>query len=177
MPGRRAGFEELFVRHYQELLAYALRRASWDDAHDVVEETFVVAWRRLGSVPDDALPWLYGVARRVLSNQLRGDRRRARLAATLHAQSQRRSTGTDPADRAIERDLMVRALASLPDRDREVLMLVAWEGLEPHRAAAAMDCSVGTFTVRLHRARKRLLQATAASGQDIDEQHYTEDTR
>ena len=68
---REDRFEELFREHYRAVRGYALRRAPGDLAQDAVSETFLVAWRRLDDVPADALPWLYGVARRVLANQRR----------------------------------------------------------------------------------------------------------
>lgn len=83
---RDAGrFRGVFARQYRAVLAYALRRASEADAHDVVADTFLVAWRRLRDVPagDAELPWLLGVARRTLANQRRAKLRAARLADRL----------------------------------------------------------------------------------------------
>jgi RNA polymerase sigma-70 factor (ECF subfamily) len=65
------GFEALFHQHADAVLAYAIRRSDVDAAEEVVAETFAVAWRRLDVVPDPALPWLLGVVRRVLANELR----------------------------------------------------------------------------------------------------------
>jgi RNA polymerase sigma-70 factor (ECF subfamily) len=143
--------EALFAAHYDDVLAYALRRSDGEAAQDVVAETFLVAWRRLEVVPDDALPWLYGVARRVLANQRRSDRRRDALAQRLAAHAA-------PTDRpAVGGDVsLLRALARLSEQDCEALMLVAWEGLDRRRAAAALGCRPGTLGVRLHRARRRL---------------------
>ena len=78
-------FVHLFDEHHRAVLAYFLRRLDRDDAYDATADVFVVAWRRLDDVPqgEEALPWLYGVARRVLSNQLRGVRRADRLVAKL----------------------------------------------------------------------------------------------
>jgi RNA polymerase sigma-70 factor (ECF subfamily) len=56
----------------------------------------------------------------------------------------------------------VEALAELDERDREVLMLMAWEGLSGREAAAALGCSDTAYRIRLHRARKRLRQRFAA---------------
>jgi DNA-directed RNA polymerase specialized sigma24 family protein len=69
----------MFRECYPVVRAYALRRAALDAAQDVVADTFLVAWRRLEDVPEDALPWLYGVARRVLANQRRSAARGAAL--------------------------------------------------------------------------------------------------
>ena len=75
-PERRERFEALFERYHGYVVAYAVRRAPGELVDDVVGETFLVAWRSLDRVPDDPLPWLYGVARRVLANDRRGRRRR-----------------------------------------------------------------------------------------------------
>jgi RNA polymerase sigma-70 factor, ECF subfamily len=80
---REHRFELLFRANYPAVRAYALRRSSGDSAQDVVAETFLVAWRRLDDVPADALPWLYGVARRVLANQRRTMRRSEALGERL----------------------------------------------------------------------------------------------
>jgi RNA polymerase sigma-70 factor (ECF subfamily) len=148
---RRDRFERMFHAHYGHVLAYAQRRAQSHVAQDVVAETFMVAWRRLDHVPTAAeLPWLYGVARRVLANELRGDRRRGALverAGSAQAPAAVDAAGDVP---------LVQALARLGARDRELLLLTAWEGLSPAEAAAAMGCSRAAVRVRLHRARKRL---------------------
>src|SRR5256714_11167773 len=82
-------FRSLYEANYHLILGYALRRADAADAADVVAETFTTAWRRLRDVPEgeEARLWLYGVARRVLANQRRAERRRLRLAGPLRRQS------------------------------------------------------------------------------------------
>lgn len=133
-PTRSERFEALFRENYAAVRAHALRRAPRDVAEDAVAETFLVAWRRLDDVPVDALPWLSGVARRVLSNQRRSACRHAalerRLAETVPAAGQ-----GDPGERAGAAEILRAALARLSDRDREALMLVAWHGLSGARAA------------------------------------------
>ena len=131
------------------MLAYALRRTERATAEDVVAETFVIAWRRLDEVPDPPLPWLLGVARRVLANQRRGERRRDALLDRL-----RREPAPQPAP--VEDGRALAALAALGERDREALLLHAWEGLDHAGAGTVMGCSAAAFAVRLHRARRRL---------------------
>ena len=80
---RTQRFEEMFTEHYAAVRGYALRRTSADAAQDAVAETFLVAWRRLDDVPPDALPWLFGVARRVLANQRRSAARSEALEERL----------------------------------------------------------------------------------------------
>lgn len=159
----RARFEQLYAAHADRVHAYALRRSSREAADDVVADVFLVAWRRLSQVPEEPLPWLLGVARRVLANRRRSDSR----AAALH----RRLADDHPAAEASppdsERDERTRrALAGLPERDRELLLLVAWEGLRVGEAAEVLGVRSGTLAMRLHRARQRLADALAAEEND-----------
>ena len=80
---QREAFEELFTGHYWAVRAYVLRRVPAASAEDVLAETFLVAWRRLDSLAEDPLPWLFGVARRLMANQQRAERRRGALTARL----------------------------------------------------------------------------------------------
>jgi RNA polymerase sigma-70 factor, ECF subfamily len=147
--------EQLHGAHATAVRAYALRRTDPATADDVCAEVWAIAWRRLESIPDDALPWLFGVARRVLANQRRGERRLAALRGRL-LESGFGWAGSVPPPAIPSDRRLADALSSLRPADREALLLVAWEGLEPVRAAAALGVSPATFSVRLHRARKRL---------------------
>jgi RNA polymerase sigma-70 factor (ECF subfamily) len=151
-PERRARFEVVFDESYEPLLAYAHRRVG-ADADDVVAATYAVAWRRLEDVPSDPLPWLYGVARKVISDQRRAARRREALAEQVRAHSER-----EPDTIPQLRPPLFAALARLSSADREAILLVAWEELSAEQAAKAMGCSTTAFRVRLHRARRRLRQ-------------------
>lgn len=157
-------FEAIFRAHYASVLAYALRRVGRHEADDVVAETFAVAWRRLPAVPADELPWLYGVARRTIANQRRGNRRRAALLDRVRREAPIGDQPSEIADRVAERAGVAAALGRLSERDREALRLVVWEGLDTGRAAQAAGCSSGAFAVRLHRARRRLVKELAAAG-------------
>jgi RNA polymerase sigma-70 factor (ECF subfamily) len=148
---RQSQFEGLFATFYPPVLAYARRRSGPDVAVDVAAATFEVAWRRLEEVPPDPLPWLYGVARRMLANTRRGDERRQRLTDRVYLLPH-----PDTADAVAEASIAGRALARLRPDDREVLMLVAWEGLDAEAAARSLGISQSAFGVRLHRARRRL---------------------
>jgi RNA polymerase sigma-70 factor (ECF subfamily) len=143
----------LYVEHADAVSAYARRRAEDPVAEDVVMEVFVVACRRLEEVPDEALPWLLGCARRVLANQRRGAIRA--VALTDRLVSAARSAGVD--DAAAE--LLAGALEQLDSRDRELILLTFWEGLDSRELALTVGCSRGAATVRLHRARRRLRHA------------------
>jgi RNA polymerase sigma-70 factor (ECF subfamily) len=152
----RARFEQLYRTHADRVHAYAARRSSTAVADDIVSEVFIVAWRKLDQMPDDPLPWLLAVARRVLANHRRSDSRFDALRARL--------VGTEPAsgaDEAAGLDL-ASALRGLSEGDRELLMLIAWDGLELSEMAAMLGIRRGTVAVRVHRARRRLAAALAA---------------
>jgi RNA polymerase sigma factor (sigma-70 family) len=154
----RAAFEALFAAHYMSVRRYVVRRSDPADAEDVLADIFLVAWRRFDEMPEDAFPWLLGVARRVLSNQRRGERRRRALDWRLHAIRSAEMFCDEDVGSAGE---VIAALGVLSDLEREALLLVAWEELEPNRAAVAAGCAPATFRVRLYRARRRLAAALA----------------
>lgn len=159
-------FSCLYQRHEREILRYALRRcADPQDAADVVAETFLVAWRRLGDVPagDEARLWLYATARRVHSNHRRGANRRSRLAERLRDELRRQIPVQPPA----ERHGVIEALAEMRDVDRELLMLVGMEGLTPSEAARVLGISAVTSRTRLHRARRRLSSRLSERSEEI----------
>jgi RNA polymerase sigma-70 factor (ECF subfamily) len=157
---RRDRFEAIYRVHHGAVRAYLLRRAEPELAQEALSETFLAAWRRLDELPGDPLPWLLATARRTLANQRRSSRRLAGLRERIAGSET--SDVLDPSDVIADAELVRQALAELPERDREVLMLVAWERLDPKRAARAAGCSQATFAVRLHRARKRLDRALYA---------------
>jgi RNA polymerase sigma factor (sigma-70 family) len=147
----RTAFRALFQEAYPALRRYALHRGlGGADADDLAAAALEVAWRRFDEVPADAaLPWLYGVARNLLRNQARKDRRHEVLLARL---TTRAPQSYDPADAGAIRE----ALEALGEEDRELLKLVAWDGLSPSEAAVALGCSAAAARTRLHRARNRL---------------------
>ena len=154
-------FEALYAEHAARVKAYALRRSDPATADDVVSDVFLVAWRRLAEVPEPALPWLYGVARRVLANRRRGESRTAALRERLAGESPRGDHGPRPGDPGV-RDGDPRvwlALDALPEADREVLILHAWEELAPAEIATVLGVRPNAISVRLHRARRRFAVA------------------
>ena len=150
-------FTGLYNRYYRRVLRYALQHADPPIAEDVASETFLIAWRRLADVPESALPWLLAVARNLLRQQFGHARRQRRLADHISAlTSERDLIAWDAAEHVVERAAAIDALAALSDDDVETLTLVTWHGLSAAEAAAVVGCSPRAFTVRLHRARKRL---------------------
>ena len=157
-------FRSVYEANWRPLLSYALRRAaSSDDAADVVAETLLIAWRRLEGLPDgdEARLWLFGVARKVLANQRRGNVRRERLGERLRKEL-RDLPVTDPV--VDGEGAAAVAFARLSPEDRDILGLVAWEGLTAAELARVFDCSPNAARIRLHRARKRFVAELAHDG-------------
>jgi RNA polymerase sigma-70 factor (ECF subfamily) len=145
-------FEATFDAHWEAVSRYAARRVAPEAVQDVVSETFLVAWRRYDELNGEPLPWLLGIARRVAANQRRAGARRSALLERLRGAAACEGRGDlPPGDRQL-----AAAWAQLGERDREALMLVAWDGLGHRDAARVLGCSTSAFTVRVHRARSRL---------------------
>ena len=151
-------FEAYFRGYAAQVHAFALRRAEPEAAHDATAETFLIAWRRRAEMPADPLPWLYGIARRVLANEQRATNRRLALITRMAAQPAPPDGGP-----ARDRDIL-EALAALREIDREALPLTAWEGLSAREAATVVGCTATAFAVRLHRARRRLARVVVEMG-------------
>jgi RNA polymerase sigma factor (sigma-70 family) len=152
-------FREMYRATERDVLAYFLRRTDATSARDGAAETFLVAWRRIDDVPpgDESLPWLYGVARRVLANQRRSHKRYAALGRKL-------SSIGEPADpspevivlRRSEDQEILNAVERLRPEDQEILKLAVWEEL-PHRQIAEMiGTSAHAITQRIYRITRQL---------------------
>jgi RNA polymerase sigma-70 factor, ECF subfamily len=148
-PEAEARFREVFA-HLPEVVAYARRRGS-RDPEAVGAEVLTISWQKLAEVPaDDARPWLFATARNLLLAEWRkasaADGRDEIPETTLEA---------GPEVQILDPELK-RCLRALSVRDREALLLVAWEDLTPALAARSLGVSQAAFRVRLHRSRKRL---------------------
>ncbi len=165
LPDADRRFESCFRDNYAAVLAFAIRRLpDRATAEDATAEAFAVAWRRRELIPDEPLPWLYGIALRVAANQRRSGRRRRRLGDRLEHETASPSAAPEPADALHRRDAFARAFQRLDEGEREVLRLVAWDGLDTKEAASVLGCSAAAFRVRLHRARRRLAKHLEAAG-------------
>ncbi|MFJ2031502.1 RNA polymerase sigma factor [Streptosporangium sp. NPDC087985] len=167
-PNSHGRFVQIYEHAYRPILGYVLRRCTDpEDAADVVAETFATAWRRIDEIPpgDEARLWLYGVARNTLANHLRGERRHEQRAAALREQiiASPVLSGSPPA----EYTQLGRVFRALPDDDRELLSLVAWEKLDTEQMARTLGITRNAVRVRLHRARKRFARALADAGIDL----------
>lgn len=162
---RTARFEAIYAATFSHILGYAVRRCDCaEDAADVVAETFAIAWRRMADVPpgDQARLWLYGVARNVLANHRRGMVRRHDLSVALAGEVA--DLYEPSAEDSAEFGTVGRIFRDLPEDDRELLSLVAWEDLDHGEIAKVLGCSRNAVRIRLHRARKRLAGELATAG-------------
>ena len=165
-----AVYDECAPRVY----AYALRHSGPVEADDVLAETFAVAWRRIDVIPDPAIGWLIVTARNVISGRRRSDRRHLELTRLFAQQGDTLGTGADPgADEVVvQRLALLAALDTLSEREREALLLTAWDGLGHADAAIVARCTPRAFRARLMRARARLAAALLdSSGSDHDLPH------
>jgi RNA polymerase sigma-70 factor (ECF subfamily) len=152
MNERRTRFEEIFREVYEPLQRYARRRIDGAAADDVVAEALLVVWRRLDEAPTgQALPWCYGIARRCLANRRRSDVRQANVVDRLMGERDAPPGGGD--------DVLWEALADLDTDDREIVRLWAWEDLQPREIAVVLDISANAAAIRVHRAKRRLVDA------------------
>ena len=160
---RRERFEAVYRELYAPICGYTLRRVrDPEDAAEAIAETFATLWRRFDRCPhgQELRPWLFGVARRVIANQRRGERRRSALGERMAANVEPAALEALPEEPTSE---LARAFATLSEPDRELLSLVAWEGLTREELAVALGTSRAAVRLRLHRARKRLRDALPPS--------------
>jgi RNA polymerase sigma-70 factor (ECF subfamily) len=156
-PGQ---FAAIFDRHAPYVHRYLARRLGREAADDLVAETFLVAFgkrKRYDQSRTDARPWLYGIATNLVSQHRRDEARQLRLRNALSPEpdvaSHAEQVVAQVAAQAMGR-LLGTALAELSTGDRDVLLLIAWEGLTYDQVATALDIPVGTVRSRLNRARK-----------------------
>jgi RNA polymerase sigma-70 factor, ECF subfamily len=160
VESREERFRHLYEMGRPRVAAYAVRRTvNADDAADVVAETFAIAWRRLETVPDGerGVPWLFGVARKVIANRIR----RTTSQSVIVRQLARQIAASNPTSENLdaERLAALSALDQLTDADREILMLVAWDGLTSQELGWVLGCTSTAARIRLQRARAHLNRA------------------
>ena len=159
---------QLVDAHAQAVESYLRRRLLWlpsADIDDLVDETFVVVWRRLSDVPegDAERPWVVGVARHVLHNALRSSRRRiAREARVPKPQA-----APSAEDEAVVNLVAQEAWHRLGEADREVLSLHFWDGIDLAGLASMLGISYTAANARLSRARSRFEALLSAAPTDV----------
>ena len=159
--GRERAFEALYTAHHQAISGYVRRRVAAHEADDVIAQIFAVAWRRFDQVPaaPDERPWLFGVARNIVADQRRSERRRLHLQARLSQDAVTAASVAWTPDSPGEP--VLAALSALRAADREALQLVLWDELSHAEAAAVLGCSPNAFELRYRRARQAVRDAVA----------------
>ena len=164
-------FGLIYDRHAPTLLRFLGRRVGAEVAEGLLAEAFRIAFERrkaFDSGRESALPWLYGIASNLLLKHRRGEARRIRASARM-AIGRAVADGRASAAAMEARVLLPRvaeALESLPDGEREALLLFAWEELSYQHVADALELPIGTVRSRLNRARARLRELLEASGKE-----------
>jgi len=153
-----ARFQELYCTYQRQVVSYFLRRTDTASARDAAAETFLVVWRRIDDVPQGAeLPWLYGIARRVLANFRRSQRRYDALGRKVSRTEVTESlTPETVIIRRSEDEEMISAIGRLRPEDQEVLLLAVWEELPHSEIAVALKTSPNAVAQRMRRIKKQL---------------------
>ncbi len=155
-----AAFEELYRQHSARVFNLAVRMCgSRGDAEDLLQEIFLLAYRKFPDFRGDAAPgtWLYRLAiNRCLG--YRKSRQSSYAARTTSLElcpppaSARRAGG----DGAVDRIALERAISALPEGAREVFLLHDVEGFGHAEIAEMLDISEGTSKSQVHKARRKL---------------------
>ena len=150
-------FERLFAEHSTAIVRFLYRRGAYSDAEDLAAEVFTVMWTKKTEVPDGAeLPWLYKTAGLTLANWYR---KKKSLPMGDNQENLDSTDFSDPAQLVVEDQGMRAALLNLSERDREIILAVAWEGLSGVALAQYLGVSRSAADAALSRARKRLEEA------------------
>ncbi len=159
MTADEARFVDIYRRFGKSIQAYCARRTAGSQVADAVADIFLVAWRRIDQVPegDAALPWLYGVAYKVVSHQwrhrARSHRLRERLAGLANVDE---LTPEVLLVRSEEYRVVLTASARLKPIDQEILRLTLWEELSHHDVATVLGIEASAVKQRAYRARRNL---------------------
>ncbi len=182
--GLRLRVETLVRAEAGNLLAYFSRRVSPQaDAADLLGDTLLVLWRRARSIPDnddEGRMWMFGIARNVLVTHRRGLSRRLALADRLRDEMSilPNSGALDGRLRAAPGDdrleAVVSAIAELSAPDREIIMLVHFDGFTLVEAGRLLHLRATTARSRYHRARDRL-RAMVESVLAADQKNFGHD--
>jgi RNA polymerase sigma factor (sigma-70 family) len=176
-------FEVIFRRHHRRIWAYLARSSGREGADELAGDVFVAAFSQRDRYDPDrgsAISWLYGIATNVARNRFRQQERASRALARVAGRATPAGSPFDDTDAALDGVQALRqvqaALDSLPDHDREVIVLVAWEGLTYAEIADALGMELGTVRSRLSRARHRLRRLAGLPGEPTGaDQHSKEE--
>lgn len=166
--GDPAAFEAL-VRQYQQMIhALTFRMTgSPDDAEDLAQETFIRAYRQIGSFRGAARfsTWLYRIAVSVCLNWRQREARRLQAYAdcTEALASGMAEAGAAETDALLSQRVQ-KALLKLPAKQRAAIVLTVYDGLNHAEAAKALGCSEATVSWRVFAARRKLQRWITAAG-------------
>lgn len=149
---RELAFERVWRNEMPRVFNYAARHVGAADAHDVAAETFTIAWRRWDDITEPPFAWLLGVARHVVSNHVRTLQRGRRLDDRVRLLSAVTGHTVAYVD-FVARQEAIRQLAALGEKEREALLLTAWDGLSTDEAATLLGISPAAVRKRISRAR------------------------
>jgi RNA polymerase sigma-70 factor (ECF subfamily) len=176
-PALESQFRRVFDAHHDQVYAYCRRRCDAETARECTSEVFLTAWRRFGDVPPDdrALRWLYGVARKVLANEFRRQRRYRNLVARVKSFGKPSYVDVETVVvRNEDYQAVLDALARLRPQDQELLRLAMWEELSHGDIGEMLGCTAHAIDQRIARASKRLASELRRTGH-IPEQKTTSD--
>lgn len=167
MRGRELAFERVWRDEMPRIFTYASRHVGSADAHDVAAETFTIAWRRWDDITDPPFAWLLGVARHVVSNHVRTLQRGRRLEDRVRRLTAVTGRSGPHLDLTTRMEAL-RRLAALSEKDREALLLTAWDGLSVEQAAQLLGVGPAAVRKRIRMARAAIDTATTDLDADTD---------
>lgn len=163
VAGDGPAFGTLFDRHAKAVYNHCFRMcASWSQAEDLTQATFLLAWRKRDRVVlehESARPWLLAVATNVVRNDRRSVSRRSRLAGLVPAERPAADHADDVAARVDDERRMAElldAVRRLPRNQQEALALCVWSGVSYPDAAAVLGIAEASVRARVSKARCRL---------------------
>jgi RNA polymerase sigma factor (sigma-70 family) len=165
-------FETVFGRHHRRIWTYLARRNGREAADELTGDVFVAAFAqraRFDASRGTVVAWLYGIAANLTRARVRREARAHRALRRVETYDVLEPSPIDDVVAALDHehdlDRVRAALAALSDQDRELILLVAWEGLSYAEAAGVLGVAIGTVRSRLSRSRRRLRELTDLDGE------------
>ncbi|MBB2940593.1 RNA polymerase sigma-70 factor (ECF subfamily) [Actinoplanes lutulentus] len=162
-----ARLRRMFETQSEPLMAYLLKLTLGEHhlAEDLLQETFLRAWRRIADLPGEpasARPWLFTVARRAAIDVLRARRARPTEVELIDSGASRSSV--DIAEQVVDAHLISTALPKLTPMHREMIIEVYYRDRDPADIAGQLDIPEGTVKSRTFYAVRRLGRALGVTG-------------
>lgn len=178
---RQEEFRLIYDKFYDDIFRYCLRRVpNVNEAEDLLADIFTVAWSKFDSlkVVDEALPWLYTIARNVTNNHWRKNGTKLKLFNKLHNKKNQSNIDADSTfnDADVSTQYIFDALNKLKPNDREILRLSCWEELNTREIALVLGVSENAVNIRLHRSKDRFGKILEKSIETMKENYSFEHT-